>query len=244
MRLVNENGGTYHRAFRSQLVDIVITEKSKTNSEKYQAALRFKKDILVPEWIFESVQKGFALPTKAYQVKAVKVSTPTRPDQSVADFTASDISRISAAGCKRTGSDATNADVTINSSICSMNTTQQTPLFVAPAPLNDLQRESLKKTALGSHYRLVYEDICPKQAKKAGNFLDGCCIYLSGFRTEEREKLNRILNVGGATRYDVVNEKITHIIVGQLDDSEFKSWKRDGLLTGLLLCFSFFLHLY
>ncbi|XP_037805699.1 DNA topoisomerase 2-binding protein 1 [Lucilia sericata] len=238
MRLVNENGGTYHRAFRSQLVDIVITEKDKTNSEKYAAAVRYKKDILLPEWIFDSVQKGFALPTKPYQVKSLKVSTPTKTDQSIADFTAadnthlSDISRISTLGSKRFNHDAS----TVNDTICSaMNDTQSGPTFVAPAaPVSkDLKKDLLKKAGSGTHYKLVYEEICPKKAKKAGSFLDGCCIYLSGFRSEEREKLNRILNVGGATRYDVVNEKITHIIVGQLDDNEFKSWKKDNLLTAV-----------
>lgn len=235
MRLVNENGGTYHRAFRSQLVDIVITEKNKTNSDKYAAAVRYKKDILLPEWILDSVQKGFALPTKPYQVKSLKVSTPTKTDQSLADFTVADhtdISRISSAGGSRRG----NSDMTtVNDTICSaMNDTQSGPTFVAPAnPVSkDLKKDLLKKAGSGTHYRLVYEEICPKQAKKAGTFLDGCCIYLSGFRTDEKEKLNRILNAGGATRYDVVNEKITHIIVGQLDDSEYKAWKRDNLLTG------------
>uniref|UniRef100_A0A1I8Q5H1 BRCT domain-containing protein n=1 Tax=Stomoxys calcitrans TaxID=35570 RepID=A0A1I8Q5H1_STOCA len=234
MRLVNENGGTYHRAFRSQLVDIVITEKNKTNSDKYAAAVRYKKDILLPEWIMDSVQKGFALPTKAYQVKSLKVSTPTKSDQSLADFTVADhtdISRISVAGSsRRANSDMT----TVNDTICSnLNESQSAPTFVAPInpPSKDLKKDLLKKAGSGSHYRLVYEEICPKQAKKAGNFLDGCCIYLSGFRTEEKEKLNRILNVGGATRYDVVNEKITHIIVGQLDDNEFKSWKKENFLT-------------
>ncbi|XP_075157185.1 mutagen-sensitive 101 [Haematobia irritans] len=227
MRLVNENGGTYHRAFRSQLVDIVITEKNKTNSDKYAAAVRYKKDILLPEWIIDSVQKGFALPTKAYQVKSLKVSTPTKSDQSLADFTVAgntDISRISSAG-------SVGSMTTVNDTICS--NAGESPTFVAPVnPVSkDLKKDLLKKVGSGSHYRLVYEEICPKQAKKAGNFLDGCCIYLSGFRSEEKEKLNRILNVGGATRYDVVNEKITHIIVGQLDDNEFKAWKKENFLT-------------
>jgi len=39
--MVNENGGTYHRAFRSQLVEIVITEKDKTHTDKFQAAVHY-----------------------------------------------------------------------------------------------------------------------------------------------------------------------------------------------------------
>uniref|UniRef100_A0A0A1XP78 DNA topoisomerase 2-binding protein 1-A n=1 Tax=Zeugodacus cucurbitae TaxID=28588 RepID=A0A0A1XP78_ZEUCU len=238
MRLVNENGGTYHCAFRSALVDIVITERGNTNSDKYKAAVRYKKDILCPEWIFDSAEKGFALPTKGYQVKSLKVSTPIKGDRTLADFTQlSDTSRISVmCGSGRSGkSELTTVNDTVSSGINETAIQQKDGTFVAPIPRagtsKDLQREIHRKQVASDHYRLVYEEICPKQAKKAGNFLDGCCIYLSGFRLEEREKLNRILNVGGATRYDVVNEKITHIIVGQLDDAELRAWKRDGILT-------------
>ncbi|XP_004525878.1 DNA topoisomerase 2-binding protein 1-A isoform X2 [Ceratitis capitata] len=240
MRLVNENGGTYHCAFRSALVDIVITERGNTNSDKYKAAVRYKKDILCPEWIFDSAEKGFALPTKGYQVKSLKVSTPIKGDRSIADFTQlSDTSRISVmGGSGRNGrSDFTTINDTVSSGLNETAVQQKDGTFVAPIPRTgnskDLQKEVHRKNAVADHYRLVYEEICPKQAKKAGNFLDGCCIYLSGFRLEEKEKLNRILNVGGATRYDVVNEKITHIIVGQLDDFELRTWKRDGILTSV-----------
>lgn len=240
MRLVNDNGGTYHRAICSNCADIIITENN-NNSDKYQAAERYKKDILLPEWIFESVAKGFALPTKNYRVKALKVSTPIKSNQIIADFTSSDhtqvpeISRISTAGRE-------NNDLTlVNEAGCStMNDTQRKSVAVAAVATSTsvLQRDVLQKAtsaaaSVGSaFYQQVYAEICSKQAKKAGNFLDGCCIYLSGFRAEEREKLNRILNVGGATRYDVYNEKITHIILGQQDDSDFRAWKRDGLLSG------------
>jgi len=78
MRLVNENGGIYHRAFRSQVVDIVITEQSKTDTEKYKAAIRYKKDVLLPEWIFDSSSRGYALPTKDYEVRAGKTSSRRR----------------------------------------------------------------------------------------------------------------------------------------------------------------------
>uniref|UniRef100_A0A1B0FH09 BRCT domain-containing protein n=1 Tax=Glossina morsitans morsitans TaxID=37546 RepID=A0A1B0FH09_GLOMM len=235
MRLVNDNGGTYQRDFRSHSVDIVITKKDKTDSEKYKAAVRYKKDILIPEWIFDSVQKGFALPPQKYKVKSLKVSTPTKDNQSIADFInsdntqLSDLSRISAIGNKFVSNELSTVNDTISSAL---NDTQR---FAVPAPIptKELRKDVLKKSTITSHYRQIFEEINPKEAKKAGNFLDGCCVYLSGFHSEEREKLNRILNAGGATRYDAVNEELTHIIVGQLDDHEFNSWKANNLLAGV-----------
>ena len=50
-------------------------------------------------------------------------------------------------------------------------------------------------------------------------------VYLSGFTAEEKDKLNKILNVGGATRFNEVNEQVTHVIVGQVIATEFASWR-------------------
>ncbi|XP_037725778.1 DNA topoisomerase 2-binding protein 1 [Drosophila subpulchrella] len=223
MRLVNENGGIYHRAFRSQVVDIVITEQSKTDTDKYKAAIRYKKDVLLPEWIFDSSNRGYALPTKDYEVRARKTSsTPTKSNRSAAapgaDQTQlSDLSRISfVSNSRRMCSDLT----TVNESVSSVGSS---------SPAKDLLKQATT-TSSGRNYQQVLAEICPRQAKKAGAFLDGCCVYLSGFRSEEREKLNRVLNTGGATRYDEANEGISHIIVGQLDDAEYRQWQRDGLM--------------
>ncbi|XP_016980398.2 DNA topoisomerase 2-binding protein 1-A [Drosophila rhopaloa] len=221
MQLVNENGGIYHRAFRSQVVDIVITEQTKTDTDKYKAAVRYKKDVLLPEWIFDSSNRGYALPTKDYEIRpGKKASTPNKSNRlsahPAADQTQlSDLSRISfVSGSRRMGNDLT----TVNESISSLGSN---------SPAKDLLKQA---TSSGRNYQQVLAEICPRQAKKAGSFLDGCCVYLSGFRSEEREKLNRVLNTGGATRYDEANEGISHIIVGQLDDGEYRQWQRDGLM--------------
>lgn len=51
--------------------------------------------------------------------------------------------------------------------------------------------------------------------KKAGLFLDGCSIYISGFKGDEKDKLNRVLNSSGATRFDDMEDDLSHIIVAQ-----------------------------
>ncbi|XP_055843920.1 DNA topoisomerase 2-binding protein 1 [Episyrphus balteatus] len=220
MRLVEENGGTYNRAFRSQYTDIVITERNKANSDKYQAAIKYKKDVLVPEWIFDSVTKGFALPTKNYKVTTMKASTPTKSDHSVSDYTQlSDVSRISVMNASK------RMDLTVNDSICSTLNETGRSQGMAKAVLTK------QANSVVPQYKSILAEICPKKSKKAGTFLDGCCIYLSGFRGEEKDKLNRILNAGGATRYDEINENLTHIIVGQLDEADFRAWRSQGLLS-------------
>ncbi|KAH8411408.1 hypothetical protein KR215_004127, partial [Drosophila sulfurigaster] len=239
MRLVNENGGNYHRAFRSQQVDIVITEQSKTDSEKYKAALRFKKDILLPEWIFESAARGYALPTKQYEVRPRKqMSTPTKQRSGEVNQTSdqlpdlSCISFMSNAAGRRMCSDNTTLNETQTS-----NSGGSGVLGVASeaggagSAAKQLLKQATSQHAQQVNYQQTLAEICPRQAKKAGSFLDGCCVYLSGFRTAEREKLHRVLNTGGATRYDDPHEGLTHIIVAQLDMTAYRQWQADGLLA-------------
>ncbi|KAH8295543.1 hypothetical protein KR044_004903, partial [Drosophila immigrans] len=233
MRLVNENGGNYHRAFRSQQVDIVITEQSKTDSEKYKAAVRFKKDILLPEWILESAARGYALPTKQYEVRPRKqMSTPTKRTgaQEVNQTTdqLSDLSCISfvSGSGRRMCSDNTTLNETLSSNAgggASAGSTAAKQLLK--------QATTNSSNAKQPHYQQTLAEICPRQAKQAGSFLDGCCVYLSGFRAAEREKLHRVLNTGGATRYDDPHEGLSHIIVGQLEMAAYRQWQEAGLLA-------------
>ncbi|KAL5275903.1 TOPBP1 family protein [Megaselia abdita] len=186
MQLINENGGIFNRAFRSQITDVVLIEKDKTNSDKYKAAISYKKDVLLPEWIIDSVEAGYALPTKKYIVKSVKVSTPTKNDHTISDMTQlSGISMIS------TGNH--NYDQTVNDSLCSM--ANMTVTTAQPV-------------------RNILAEVMSSDYKKAGLFLDGCSVYISGFKNDEKEKLNRILNTSGATRFDEMeDDNLTHIIV-------------------------------
>lgn len=68
-KLIQENGGTFHSCYDPKIINIVITEMNNTNSEKYKAAMKQRKICLTPEWIFESVENGFALQIKDYLVK-------------------------------------------------------------------------------------------------------------------------------------------------------------------------------
>lgn len=49
--------------------------------------------------------------------------------------------------------------------------------------------------------------------------------------TNVRDKLNRILNVGGATRFDDISDTVTHVIIGDENkaSAELKMIKSRGL---------------
>ena len=50
------------------------------------------------------------------------------------------------------------------------------------------------------------------RVKKAGTFLDGCRIFLSGFSESEQVQLGRVLKYAGAVRLSQLVESITHCV--------------------------------
>jgi topoisomerase (DNA) II binding protein 1 len=50
------------------------------------------------------------------------------------------------------------------------------------------------------------------KVKKAGSFLDGCKVYLSGFTDPEQVQLTRVLNYSGGVRLTQLVESVTHCV--------------------------------
>ncbi|CAG9818278.1 unnamed protein product [Phaedon cochleariae] len=78
------------------------------------------------------------------------------------------------------------------------------------------------------NYGDLVENLDIKKAKKAGQYLDGCSVYVTGFGAEHTEKLNKILNLSGATRYDNFSDRVTHVIVGDHTFHEAKLIQSKG----------------
>lgn len=49
--------------------------------------------------------------------------------------------------------------------------------------------------------------------RKPGLFLDGCKVYVSGGTPALQDKLRKLLNSSGATRFDDISESLSHIIL-------------------------------
>ncbi|XP_055612855.1 LOW QUALITY PROTEIN: DNA topoisomerase 2-binding protein 1-A [Uranotaenia lowii] len=215
-QLIEDNGGKYLGAFKSEITDILILEKSSVGTPKFQGAVRCKKECLTPSWVIDSVEKGYALPVTNYEVRSLKSSTPTKDDlgmTSSRDFNP-DCTQLSMI------SHVNSRNLTINESLLSATTTSQTGARLSAIP----SRGSLAggKESETPKYKTLLEGLNLKQVKAAGSFLDGCNIYLSGFTSEEKDKLNKILNTGGATRYDEISDGISHVIVGSYVPADFR----------------------
>ncbi|KFB41203.1 AGAP002760-PA-like protein [Anopheles sinensis] len=228
--LIEANGGVYTGAFKSEVTNILILEKSSIGSAKYQGAVKSKKECLSPEWIVDSVASGYALPIRQYEVKSMKASTPTKNGDGTTTTTATSTGggdatpsiggRISGGefnpDCTQL-SDISHANfsarnVTINESI--MPCGSSVDGFPVASTMSGGARPCSQR------YREFLSRMTVQQAKKAGPLLDGCNVFLSGFTAEEKEKLNKILNALGAVRYDEISATVSHVIIGEQNVSD------------------------
>ncbi|XP_011691670.1 PREDICTED: DNA topoisomerase 2-binding protein 1 isoform X2 [Wasmannia auropunctata] len=216
-QLIHEHGGIFMGPLDGTKVRVVLASESGPVSDKLKYAMENNIPCLRTDWLYESIKIGYALPFRNFIIKSVKAcSTPEKPNtRELLNY--SEISSI--AHDKR---DNNYVDETLSSTIsnfsCVPRVSCVTGKLFDVAKLHVLDRLSFN------------------EAKSAGPFLDGCNIYLAGFITSVRDKLNRILNVGGATRLDDISDAVTHVIVGDESraSAELKVIKSSGLCPYIL----------
>ncbi|XP_060533164.1 DNA topoisomerase 2-binding protein 1-A isoform X2 [Cylas formicarius] len=202
--LISKNGGEMVGKLNLNETDILICHgPNGTNSDKFRAARKVSHLYCVTvDWIYDSIEKGYALPHESYEVKAV-TSTPTK------------------------GSENIDPNFSALSAIVGPNNTQRSQIDeTATTPKLFPQSASRKKRKASAE---LVDNMDLKKIKGAGQFLDGCSIFVAGFDPEHRDKLNKIVNLSGATRYDEVSDRITHVIVGDASCPEVINIKTAGL---------------
>lgn len=160
--LVNAHGGKYYGEFATSLINIVIAKKNASETDKLKAALAAHKDCLQVEWIIDSAAKGCALPIDNYRIELqanAKTSTPTkRLDSSLNASSASlELSHIQYSKVNETA-------------LSNMSQVSDVSVF-------GRARKSHETVSLAP-YKAILDAINIQDVKKAGTFLDGCCVRI------------------------------------------------------------------
>ncbi|KAG7202053.1 hypothetical protein KM043_004733 [Ampulex compressa] len=213
-RLINEHGGTFMGPLDGSKVRIVLAPETGPLSDKLKYAMQTNIACMKPDWVYQSIQNGYALPFSNFLIKSTKACST--PEKSQAHETLN-CSAISSIQCDLQSNNY--VDESMLTTITSFSTT-------------DLAQSNVPT----ARYVTVLDRLTFAKAKLAGPFLDGCNIYLAGFTSNQRDKLNRILNVGSATRLDDISDALTHVIVGDENkaSTELKFLKNKGLCPYLL----------
>nr|CAH7737114.1 unnamed protein product [Callosobruchus chinensis] len=189
-KIINDNGGKFTGKLVVADTNVLLCGGSEaTRSEKYKAA-RFTSHIkcVTLNWVKDSLDKGYALPCQDYYVNKV-TSTPTKNDYA-------------------------NPDISTLSAILPCNMSHRASVEDTLLNNTKIETKTNSKRKADLNYEDLVEKLDVKKAKRAGQYLDGYSIYVTGFNADQTEKLTKILNFSGATRNEKFSDSVTHVIVG------------------------------
>ncbi|XP_043474546.1 DNA topoisomerase 2-binding protein 1-A isoform X2 [Leptopilina heterotoma] len=211
--LVNSNGGKYMGHLDAMETNILITSERGTMTEKLKFALQKELACLRYPWIIDSIKAGYALPFENYLVTSSNAcSTPERTNATL-DFTCGSIIPFE--------------NHIVDESVAQMSTMSRMNSTCTPSSTMLTNNTMTNKES----YMIFLDGIALAAVKKLGPFLDGCNIFLTGFQTIYKDKLNKIINVSSATRLDEITDNITHVLVGEINKakSDLKTIYSNGL---------------
>lgn len=209
-RLVEKHGGIYLADLHLKRTTHLLIEKP--TGQKYDFALRWSVHCVQPDWLYDCINAGCWLDEREYLVT---------PDSDL-NSTSKSNGTLSA-----TTVDATMNNTTISSSEVSRKAAQaakqSAKSYGSKDRANESRQLSLTKIQT-SGLRMLHKSKHPanKDATCDYNvpipsgeqFLDGCRLYLTGFNEGQLDYLQKIINAGGATRFNQINPSVSHIVVG------------------------------
>lgn len=199
---IEANGGKFSSSF-GKSVDILIIEQEDANRDKVKLATRINKAILSQQWILDSLEAGYSLNLEEYKVKLCRSSTPVTDTATSAARFNPDISQMSTISAIRGSSHLDNTmEQTANQTLLS---------------------STLTSPKAEPSYRKFMAMLSLRVAKKSPNMFNGLTFYLQGFAKQELVQLAKILGTCGAATSADINDRVTHILLG--DENTFKGFE-------------------
>ncbi|KAK3106422.1 hypothetical protein FSP39_019639 [Pinctada imbricata] len=228
-KTVESNGGKYSGEMKVNECTHLIINKPK--GTKYSFAKKWKIHIVRTDWLYDSVERGYCLDERKFSVdgdtgsddkSSVKTSTPEKEYANRTRMsTIADISCIT--------NMSTNQHSHINETTASNHGNHQNTSL--SETMESDRRKSEAKNSEVKRSRSIMEEmeesIKDIDLTKTPDdmFLDGCKIYLSGFRGAALEKLRKVINAGGGIRLNQLSENVTHVVIGERVESDIETLK-------------------
>lgn len=205
-RLVEKHGGSYLADLRLKESTHLLIEKP--TGQKYQFASRWSVHCIFPDWLYDCIKTGYWVEETPYMLKSGKdVNTTSNVQNDLTTVNAtvnstvsnSEISRKAEMAAKQSAeSRGDNVKNILDNSLARVRT-------------SGLKHLNKSKHKTSKNATCDYDVPIPTGEQL---FLDGCQLYLTGFNEAQIDYLQRIVNAGGATRFNQINPSVTHIVVG------------------------------
>ena len=192
-RSIESHGGTYSGTLDMETTEILII--TKPEGDKFKYARKWKIPCLNSDYVFDSIEKGYCLPSEGYRIDVggvsakERASTPTKADETAAKLT----------------------EVSMCSTIMLPNETtlQNVNETVAPNSTTILAPSTNKTT------EQLLAILDPYRVKRAGAFLNDlkAKFFLSGFTDSQAERIRKVLISAGSAKLNQLTKTVTHVIV-------------------------------
>ena len=191
-KTLETHGGCYNGVLDMDKTSVLVC--TSPAGDKYAHAKKWKIPCVTSSWVMDSIDRGYCQPTEPYRVDRGKTSasTPTKQDQTVAGL--AEVSMCSTI----LDPDETMAARSVEDTINSTALNNEAGGLVA-AIKGKTTADWLAELELG-------------KVKKAGGFLDGCRIFLSGFSESDQVQLARVLKFAGGVRLTQLVESVSHVV--------------------------------
>lgn len=220
-RLCSSNGGVYSGELSMNTCTHLLVNMPK--GEKYEFARKWNIHCVSTQWFYDCIKSGFWLDESSYR---------TLPE---------DETSLSQPGSRLNLSATANASqVSSKSSTESLSTTAAQAAYKSAKTHGDgglITDETKKKKVQDESSRSLSNKTMNNNSSTTSNmdlnftlkqgcmFLDGCKIFLSGFSGALLDKIRKFINVGGGTRFSMINENVSHVIIGSETTQDFEVLK-------------------
>ena len=219
-RLVTLHGGTYSGELNMNTCTHLLVDTPK--GEKYEYAKRWNLHCVSTQWFFDSIQSGFCVDESDFYVLPDDENNSSQAGRRVS----SNLVKGGSAASSKSSSEKKIANKAAQAALKSAQKHGNKDLMSSSGSKKSLSNQSkrfdnvsrLGETHLGDAEGSDFD----VRIQPGNMFLDGCKIYLSGFSGDKLEKLRKIINCGGGTRFNQINEIVSHVIVGDKVEADLE----------------------
>ena len=218
-RLVALHGGTYSGELNMNTCTHLLVDTPK--GEKYEYARRWNLHCVSSQWFYDSVESGFCLDESDFYTLPDDENNSSQAGRRIS----SNLIKVSSAASSKSSAEKNISNKAAQAAYKSAQKHGNKDLMGSSGSKKSLANQSKRfdnVSRLGETHLDTENSDFDVRIQPGNMFLDGCKIYLSGFSGEKLEKLRKIINCGGGTRFNQVNEIVSHVIIGDKVEADLE----------------------
>lgn len=210
-RLCDSNGGVYSGELSMNTCTHLLVNMPK--GEKYEFARKWNIHCVSTQWFYDCIKSGFWLDESSYRTMPEDETSLSQPGSRLNLSATANASQVSSQSSRTERLSTTAAQAAYKSAKTHGDgglITDETKKNKVCNDSRNLSNKTMPHPSTSTSYTMDLNFTL----KQGCMFLDGCKIFLSGFSGALLDKIRKFINVGGGTRFSMINESVSHVIIG------------------------------